>query len=193
MADIKTIKMTDVIPSRVRRYIRNKFIDIVYPVKQFVSIIRNLCRWFPVIVKDRDWDDYYIWEVLKFKLANQAKYISYKDRHVSAQRDAQKMRLCVRLIEKIQSEYYCSEYMDHEEIEFAFIPSEANSKCKILDIKTIKDNLDEYFAKYPLQYKKLDKSQAKRSIAIKLAIANHNRAKKILFTLLERNIESWWD
>ena len=193
MADIKTIKMTDIIPSRIRGYVRRKFIDVVYPVKQFISIIRNLCRWFPVIVKDRDWDDYYIWEILKFKLTNQAKYISSKDRHLSAQRDAQKMRLCVRLIEKIQSEYYCSEYMDHEEIEFAFIPSETSSKCKILDIKTIKDNLDDYFAKYPLQYKKLDKSQAKRSIAIKLAIANHNRAKKILFTLLETNIESWWD
>ena len=67
-------------------------------------------------------------------------------------------------------------------------------QTKIMSIiKTIKDNLDDYYAKYPLQYKKLDKSQSKRSIAIKLAIANHTRAKKILFTLLETNIESWWD
>lgn len=193
MADIKTIKMTDIIPSRIRGYVRRKFIDVVYPVKQFISIIHNLCRWFPVIVKDRDWDDYYIWEILKFKLTNQAKYIASKDRHLSAQRDAQKMRLCVRLIEKIKSEQYLSEYMDYEEIEFAFVPSQISDRCKILDIKTIKDNLDDYYAKYPLQYKKLDKSEAKRSIAIKLAIANHNRAKKILFTLLETNIESWWD
>ena len=30
--------------------------------------IKNLITWFPVIWKDRDWDDYYILEILKFKI-----------------------------------------------------------------------------------------------------------------------------
>lgn len=55
--------------------------NILYNVKRFISNIKNVIRWLPVIWKDRDWDDYYIFEVLKFKLKNQAEYIGYHDRH----------------------------------------------------------------------------------------------------------------
>jgi hypothetical protein len=76
----------------------------MYKIKQFFKRIYNLYRWFPIIWKDQDWDDYYIWEVLKFKLKNQSKYIGTKDRHVSAKRDAEIMMLCTRLIDKLQTE-----------------------------------------------------------------------------------------
>ena len=77
----------------------------MYKIKQFFKRIKNLIRWFPIIWKDQDWDDHYIFEILKFKLKNQAKYISYHNRHISAKRDAEIMMLCVRLIEKVQDEY----------------------------------------------------------------------------------------
>jgi hypothetical protein len=77
----------------------------MYKIKQFFRRIYNLYRWLPIIWKDQDWDDHYIWEILKFKLKNQSKYIGTKDRHVSAKRDAEIMMLCTRLIDKIQSQY----------------------------------------------------------------------------------------
>lgn len=33
---------------------------------------KNLWKWFPIIWKDRDWDDHFIFEVLKFKIKNTA-------------------------------------------------------------------------------------------------------------------------
>ena len=74
----------------------------MYRIKQFFKQIHNLIRWFPIIWKDKDWDDHYIFEILKFKLKNQAEYIGKKDRHMSAKRDAEIMMLCVRLMDKVQ-------------------------------------------------------------------------------------------
>ena len=62
----------------------------------------NLYRWLPIIWKDRDWDDWYIFTILQTKLKHQAEYIGTKDRHTRAQYDAQRMLTCVRLIEKIK-------------------------------------------------------------------------------------------
>ena len=96
---------------------------MIYKIKQFFRNIRNLIRWFPIIWKDRDWDDHFIFEILKFKLKNQAEYIGYHDRHTTAKRDAEIMMLCVRLIEKVQDEWYGREYFDYNESEYKFIDS----------------------------------------------------------------------
>ena len=63
----------------------------MYKIKRFFRRFYNLCRWLPVIWKDQDWDHHYIWEVLKFKLKNQAEYIKTKGHHVDNERDAQRM------------------------------------------------------------------------------------------------------
>ena len=63
-------------------------------MRDFIQGIKTLIRWFPIIWKDRDYDDHFIWEILKFKIRNQADYIGSKDRHVSAKRDAEIMMLC---------------------------------------------------------------------------------------------------
>ena len=171
---------------------------MIYKIKQFFGRIYNLYRWFPIIWKDQDWDDHYIWEILKFKLQNQAKYISKHDRHTRAQRDAWLMLLCIKLIEKIQTEYYSGEYMGYEETEFRFKSSTRCVDCKELDIVTISDNLDEYLKKYPLIVKKVMREKVpfsttnKRGVALNVGYINHKRAKKLLFKILEENIEGWW-
>ena len=40
----------------------------MYKIKSFIISIKNLIKWFPIIWKDRDWDDHYIWEIMKNKL-----------------------------------------------------------------------------------------------------------------------------
>lgn len=71
--------------------------------------IQNLYKWFWVIWKDRDWDHHYIFEVLKFKLEKQANHLAENGFHNNAQRDAELMMTCVRLIDKLQNEYYYDE------------------------------------------------------------------------------------
>lgn len=171
------------------------------PYRNFIVGIRNLITWFPIIWKDRDWDDYYIWEILKFKIRNQSKYIGGRDLHTLAKRDAEIMMTCVNLIDKVQSEYYNTEYIDYIDNEFKFIPYDKNPKLYELKINTLTENLDDYFKKYPLVYKKVTNGDVrlkgrendKEKIAMIMAHDNHERAKEILFKLLNNNIERWWD
>jgi hypothetical protein len=73
----------------------------------------------------------------------------------------------------------------------------------------ISESYDEYLAKYPRQYKKvlngedtLSKylkpgdimdSNDKHRIAMFIAHENQERSRKLLFKIMEENIESWWD
>lgn len=173
---------------------------LLHKIKSFFKKIKNLIRWFPIIWKDEDWDDYYIFEILKFKLKNQAKYIGNRDCHTRATRDAEIMRLCVRLIDKIQTEYYGCEYQDYHESEFNWVEIDNNQTYYQLDIKEKSEHFEDYFKKYPLIYKMVmnkDKTpfnrDSKTGIAINIAHINHNRARKLLFKIMEENIEGWWD
>lgn len=176
--------------------------------------IKNIIRWLPIIWKDRDYDDHYIWEILKTKIKFQAKYIGDRDFHLNAKRDAEIMNTCVRLIDKIQSEYYPSVYMDYYKSKTYFIPLEAEEYNDIEDDELLNEmkgasrmeskleyeNFDELFAKYPHAYREVIAEgnhafdeDGKKRIAIYMGYYLHNKARRILFTLLERNTEKWWD
>ena len=109
--------------------------------------IKNIIRWIPILWNDRDWDYYYIFEILKTKLKFQSKHFREYGYHESSERDAEQMELCIRLIDKVQNEYYLDEALGQEFTDEAVIS----------------------------------------------AINKHDKAKRILFKLLEQNIESWWD
>jgi hypothetical protein len=83
--------------------------ELPYQHKYIKYGVKNLYKWFWVIWKDRDWDHHYIFQVLKFKLEKQAKHLAEKGFHNEAQRDAELMMTCVRLIDKLQNEYYYDE------------------------------------------------------------------------------------
>jgi len=169
--------------------------DLIYGVK-------NLIRWFPTIWKDRDWDDHFIWEIMKQKLKFQSKFIDEKDFYVGAKRDVEIINTCIRLIEKIRTEEYSMEYMDYHKTKHEFIDCD-NPSFKEIKTTEIYENFDEYFKKYPRQYKKVlsgeinkfkrkDVTEKKSTVAMEIGYENHERARKLLFKLLETNIERWW-
>jgi hypothetical protein len=164
----------------------------MYKIKQFFRRIRNLYRWFPVIWKDQDWDDYYIFEILKFKLKNQAEYIGKRSNHLSAKRDAEKMMLCVRLIEKVQDEYYGCEYQDYCKLDIHFVDSKSYPGMYEAETEVISESYNEYFKKYPRIYNQV-KTEDKHRTAFYIGRENEERAYKLLFKILEQNIRRWWD
>jgi hypothetical protein len=178
--------------------------DGKYYHREFVTGVKNLWRWFPVIWKDRDWDSHYIFEILKHKINNQAKYIGEKDRHTSAKRDTEIMRLTSRLIKLNQDEFYGSEYMDYHETNYEFVQVEGSKDLYQVEDTLISDNFDEYFKKYPRQYKRVLSGELNRFnrpvdekdrklIAMEIAHENQERCHKLLFKILENNIRNWWD
>ncbi len=120
----------------------------MWRIRLVLRRLKNLLRWLPVIWRDEQWDHYFIYEVLKHKLIIMSKTIRERDNHTLAEYDADRMMLCVRLIEKVQSEFYLTELINLEEIN--------------------KDMID-------------------------TAEAQHNKARRILFKLLNQYIERWWD
>jgi hypothetical protein len=185
-----------------------KFIG--WRLKEFKSSVSKLIRWLPIIWKDRDWDDHYIWELMKNKLRWQANYIAKRDWHTRAELDAKRMRLCANLMDKVQDEFYSSEYSDYHEADFNWLDVPDKPGLKELDMQTTSERFNEFFKKYPLVYKKVlmdNKLQMfsieprdgetevdiKQRIAMNIGHYNHNRARKLLFKIMEENIESWWD
>lgn len=173
-----------------------------YYWKSFKTGIKNLWYWVPIIWKDRNWDYRYIFDILEHKLKAQAQYIGGRGIHLSAERDAELMMTCVRLIEKVGDEWYGSEWMDYHKTKHWFEPVEGEEGYSTWESKELEENFDDYFAKYPLIYKrvmngegifKLDGTDDKQRIAMNIAHINHDRARKLLFKIMEQNIERWWD
>ena len=179
--------------------------DGKYYHKYFKQGIKNLWYWFPIIWKDRNWDDHYIFDVLKHKLKAQANYIGRRDFHTRAQLDAKRMRLCVKLIEKVQDESYQMEYMDYAKYKHWFEPCTDKEGYSTWESKNVWENYDEFFKKYPLVYKRVmkgegpftldgrDESDMKKIIAMNISHVNQERVHKLLFKILEENILGWWD
>jgi len=179
-------------------FYRNLIHPIVYHV---IRPVKNLIRWFPVIWKDKDYDDYYIWHILAVKLKHQAAFFeSDRAKCLDSEVRAERMRLCVRMIEDIHTEHYQSEYFDYHHSEMLFIPLEDQPGYSTLHIQEIWENYDAYFKKYPHAYREVTKTDkyifdndTKRHIAMNMGHYLHNKARKILFKILEQDIEKWWD
>ena len=170
-----------------------------YLHKDFIQGIKNLIKWFPVIWKDRNYDHDFIFILLEQKLINQSKYIHKKSRHLNANRDAERIMTCVRLIQKVREEYYHMEYMDYHKSEYHWDEIIDKPDYKQLRVEEISENFDDYFKKYPLVFKKIKSKYVrgsrseKNNIAVQMSWENHKRAKRLLFKMLNEHIESWWD
>jgi len=164
----------------------------------FIRGIKNLWKWLPVVWKDKDWDHSHIYKILQFKLEQQAYAIGSRNRHTRAQRDAELMLLCARLCYAQIEEGYETEYMDYFKQKHEFIPTDETKQRYTTDSVTIEDNLDEYFALYPRQYKLCikdnpHKSKYREELAMEIAYRNQERSRKLLFKILEERIGEWWD
>jgi len=157
---------------------------------------RNLWKWFPIIFKDRNWDDYFIFETLKFKLKNTADYFEETQRFVGWEDEVKYIRICEKLIKRIQDDYYQMEYLDDKYL-IEKMKIEEDGRLKF---DTIKDNLEEYINQYPRTKEKVLSSdkyktylQTNRGISLAIGIERHLKARKLLFKILEQRIEGFWD
>ena len=172
-----------------------------YLWRDFKIGVKNIIYWLPIIWKDRNWDHRYIYTILQHKLKSQSKYIGDRGNHISAERDAEIMMSCVRLIDKVGEEFYGSEYTNYHKDKHWFTPVEKEGYAE-WNSRTLEDYFEDYFAKYPLIYKrvmngegpfKLDGSNDKQRIAMNIGHINEKRAHDLLFKIMNENINKWWD
>lgn len=164
--------------------------------------ITKLIYWFPVIWEDRDWDHVFIYNILEHKLKAQSKYIGSRDIHTRAHRDAEIMMTCVRLLEKDRDGFYEMEHMNYYKDKNWFESVEGEDVFEWKS-KIVSHTFQEYFAKYPLIYKRVlngegpynreGREDDDKIIAMNISQINQDRAHKLLFKMLEKNIQRWWD
>lgn len=156
-----------------------------------------------------DWDYSYIFKLLDFKTTNTANCIERIGRYEGTVLKYDKseidykvarIRLANKLIKRIREDYYSFECFDYEISTFDFIPTvevdENGDNYYQMHSEVIVDRLDDYFKKYPLVYKqvvsKLEGEPSRMRIAINMGKVNHDRARRIVFDILNNHIETWW-
>jgi hypothetical protein len=171
-----------------------------YAPHRFVEGGKNLWKWFPIIWKDRDYDHDFIFEILKFKLHNMANRFEETNRFVDSTKQASKIRTCERLIQRLQDGYYSFEMHDYWDTKMR-MERIKNSTNRSLEFDDVRDDLHLYLAKYPndtrralkSNYLKDIKEPTNKQIAIVVSRFREDRAKTLLFKIMDRNIFSWWD
>ena len=174
-----------------------------YIHREFSHGVKNLWKWFPTIWKDRDWDHDFIYNLLAKKLEFQADFIGKSGIHIDAKRDAERIRLVVKLIKLQQESFYAMEYMDYQVTKEYFIPCDEEHYEWKQD--TISETFVEYFAKYPLWHKRAiefimanekrftSKHTDDQLVAIVMGDLRQQKCKDLIFNLTNQHIESWWD
>ena len=159
--------------------------------------VKNLWKWFPIIWKDRDWDDNYIFEPLKFKLKNTAKYFEEEQRFVGWEKEVKYLRICETLIDRIQTEYYQMEYFDYYDSDMRTAPTEDGLYQVVFDVK--RDDTDQFVKKYPHALRRAKQNPKFKGFFenekgyLAIGMVRHDKARKLLFKIMEERIERWWD
>jgi hypothetical protein len=165
---------------------------------EIVTGISNLIKWTPTIYKDRDWDDHYVFEILKFKLIQQRKELVGANRHTGVEDTNRYITLCLNLIERIQEETYNLEYQDFVRERIWF--TDNGDETSTLNSEIEYENFTGFFLKYQNQTKRLVEKnpelaleENKMRLALRLGDLNQSRCQTLLFKILNEKINTWWD
>jgi hypothetical protein len=166
-------------------------------IRYFLTGVKNIFRWAPTLYKDKDWDSWYIYNILQKKIEYQRQEIINANRHTDIDRDNRDMTIALNLLERVKDDYYGMEHVDYSKTEFDFIPVGGNSNLKEMKMTVLSENYDEFLKKYPSSVRKVLKEKGnnldKDVLCVYVARYNQERARKLLFKLLEQKIEKWWD
>jgi hypothetical protein len=118
--------------------------------------------------------------------------------YVGSQRNVEIMNTIVRLIDKFQSEDYLNEYYTYVDDEYTFVKIEGSDSYE-MKIKNLRDDLDDYFTKYPLlkkqaeQHRFYKQNPDRATLEISMGFIQHERSKRLIFELLNRHVDKWWE
>ena len=162
----------------------------MYWIKRKIWQIKNVIKWLPKIWNQYDFDYSYSIEVFKFQLEKQADYLeSDKAITENSKNDASRIRMILRLMDKVYDHDYGIEYQK----QFEEIYGKGSLDMKFVD--TDNPKLYELKNAYELsedEDKVREMDQVKRNLFLN-SQEKQNRAHKLLWDLVEHNIQSWWD
>jgi hypothetical protein len=105
------------------------------------------------------------------------------------------MTIILNLLQRVKDGYYESEHTDYYEMEVETIPVDGTS-LKEMKFNVLSERYDEYLNKYKSSVRKVLKEEGeidKETLCMLVATHNQEKARKLLFNMLNEKIEGWWD
>ena len=153
-----------------------------YIINDCLCGIENLIKWFPIIWRDRNWDYHFIYVILKHKLHLTEKHIRGHNNHTSSEKDANQIKKCVLLLDRLIAD-------DYHEMAF----KEYDEKWVASELVTKKTERCEDCIEIPIVHTKEDKEKENIKNSFKYERYSKDQDKKMLFKLLNKNVEGWWE
>jgi hypothetical protein len=153
--------------------------------------IRNLLIWFSVIWNDRDWDQWFLYKILQFKLKRMEKLQRKYGNSTNSEKYADQIKLAVLLLQRLIDDNYLQNVLKpHEEkwgeSEMIFTPidpTEGDEGFSTLDFKVENANTEE----------EKEQEHKERMILYKHSDALKQQDLDLLFKHMRKYIECWWD
>jgi hypothetical protein len=170
---------------------------MIYWFKRKYRQIRNVFRWLPIIWKQYDFDYSESIEVFKFQLQKQAEFFeSDMSFTTSAPYQAKRIRTILKLMDKVYNEEYGTDYQDilkemygEDVLEVSFIDL---NEFSYNDFSGKNEKLHSMKYKYESWDNVEEITEVKDELFV-MSIKRQNRAHKILWELIEHNIQGFWD
>jgi len=153
--------------------------------------IQNLFVYFPIIFKTREWDFVFIYELIQFKLNRVRKHLEEHNLFEGVEKVCQQIRICENLIQRLLDNDY-NQYL-HKKHEERF------GKFNFESIFWNKDNNGEDLFELKSKYSKcktdeeVELADNEKSKIYELDRIAYEKDRKLLFKMLEKYIEGWWD
>ena len=150
--------------------------------------IQNLISWFPIIWADRNWDHYFIYVTLRHKLHLTEQLIRNHGHHTKHIQDANTIKVCINLLDRLmKDEYHENAFKRHDEKwgEPEFRWEDCEDKPDLCELHIDRDKVES----------NEDKTKERKEFRI---ASNHEATLReqdldMLFKLMRKNIQTWWD
>lgn len=173
--------MTEVQEKALERMFNPSFLSIVrHRITRICTKITRVASGIKMLWENEDWDHYYIFEILKWKLERVEKYIRLNDRHTTAQKDAKKMRTAIALIMRINDQNYTTP-------EYSVALSEKYNFNKFIETG------DEMRTLQPVPVERIKQVERALEYGYKHRQYMEEQDYDMLFSILKKNIRKWWD
>lgn len=168
-----------------------KICNMIYKFKNFLEKLKRVFQYIKIIWKTNDYDYDCTIQLFIFQLKRLADTIEKNDRHQSSKYSASRIKLCIRLLEHgYESRYTSKVFSEYEskygELKFDFVPCDnaVFGNEQLSEINLTWSNVDSIE-----QSQSIDKLL---DIDLQDAQRKEQKCKKLAWTIIDQQIESWW-
>lgn len=148
--------------------------------------IKMICQWIPVLWGNWDWDYVFLLDVMRYKMARMSRCIAECDRGFDSQRHAKQLQACVDIIDRLRSDSYLKyEERQHEKKWGEFVVERIPRDDGLI-------KLDFYHVK-ARELGLEEQERAELRVIRNLAYRRRQKDLDVLFRIMRKRIEFWWD